>query len=218
MAEQIRQIAATVHGRYLIDDSGSSAAGLLVGFHGYAENAERHLEQLRRIPASGWALASVQALHPFYHSRTGDVAASWMTKLDREQAITDNIEYVSRVVSALERERGEAAHLVFAGFSQGAAMAYRAAAKSGRRSDGVIVLGGDVPPELKTGPLHVPRALVGRGVRDEWYTQEKMDEDCRLLLSAGVEIDALVFDGGHEWSDAFLAAAGRFLERVAAAR
>ena len=72
---------------------------LLIGFHGYAETAEVHLDALLKIRGiEKWTIASVQALHPFYTARTQQIVASWMTKLDREQAITDNIAYVRSVL------------------------------------------------------------------------------------------------------------------------
>ena len=50
-------------------------------------------------PAGIRAIA-VQALHSFYVPKTGEVVASWMTKLNRDEAIADNLEYVRRVVAA----------------------------------------------------------------------------------------------------------------------
>src|SRR6266568_7032936 len=120
-------IAAAVHGRYLVRRA-AAARGHLIGFHGYAENAERHLAELLRIPGAGdWTVAAVQALHPFYVNRTGEVVAGWMTSQDRELAIADNRAYVRSVIEALD-PRGP---LVLLGFSQGVAMAYRAADELG---------------------------------------------------------------------------------------
>ena len=211
----VKSISAGVHGHYLIDAGSSGASGLLVGFHGYGENAERHLQELRRIPAAGWRLASVQALHPFYIQKTGEVVASWMTKLDRERAIDDNLDYVRTVVLDIEREYGPAGRLVYLGFSQGAAMAYRAAAGGGRAS-GVIALAGDIPPELRNGSTRFPAVLVARGQDDTWYTDDVMSRDVEFLNSRRVPVETLTFDGGHEWTDAFRKAAGRFLQHVSA--
>src|SRR5207249_7184566 len=126
---QSRFIAAGVHGRYLMDaPAGPGPHPLLVVFHGYKENAEAHLEQLQRVPgAARFVLVAVQSLHLFY-SKSGDVVGSWMTRLGREHAIEDNVRYVGAVVAEVKRHLPAAGGLVYAGFSQGASMAYRAAA------------------------------------------------------------------------------------------
>ena len=212
-----RTLTTTTQGRYLL--RASDAAGphpLLVGFHGYGENAEVHLRQLERIPgASAWLVVAVQALHWFYDPTHQKVVASWMTKLGRDRAIADNLRYVGQVVSAIRAEHETTDRLIYAGFSQGASMAYRAAVGAGHLSHGLIVLGGDIPPEQReTAALDLPPTLVGRGERDEWFTQDKHDTDVALLASRGVSVDALTYDGGHEWTDAFRTAAGRMLAEV----
>ena len=113
-------------------------------------------------------------------------------------AIPDNLDYVTAVVAAVRREfRLRRTPIVFAGFSQGVAMAYRAAAQI--RCDGVIALAGDIPPDV-TQPL--PEVLIGRGSRDDWYTDEKVAADLARLKQLATHAEACVFDGGHEWTDA----------------
>ena len=127
---EAQQIATLVHGTYLIEPPTPPkpvhGAPLLVGFHGYGENAEESLAQMMQIPgvAGQWTVVAVQALHRFYRGRgSGTIAASWMTSQDRDRAIADNKDYVRSIVA----EFGTPRALVFLGFSQGAAMAYRAA-------------------------------------------------------------------------------------------
>lgn len=214
--KETRQIETLTHGSYLLETPAQvDGCPLLVGFHGYGENAERHLEELRRIPgASRWVLCAVQGLHLFYN-RTGEVIASWMTRSQRELAIQDNIRYVAGVVAAIKQELPVSESLVYLGFSQGAAMAYRAAAGSGHPCQGLVVLGGDVPPELEHRDLAgFPPVLLGRGSSEEWYDAAKMDHDVELLRKKGVDIHPLVFRGGHEWTNEFRAAAGEFLSQI----
>lgn len=213
-----RNIAATTHGRYLLLPASPPApAGLLVGFHGYAEGAESQLERLRAIPgADRWTLVSVQGLHRFYQRRTNEVIASWMTRQDRELAIADNLAYVEGVVDAATREIGrEPARLVLAAFSQGVAMGFRAATATARRVDGVIAVGGDVPPEIDAASLaRTQKALVCRGASDEWYTDTTFQHDVTRLRESGVTVHAVTFEGGHEWSEAVLKNAATFLREL----
>jgi len=207
-------IEAGVHGRYLIRPAEAEGpAPLLVGFHGYAETAEENLDQLIELPGLvHWHIVSIQGLHPFYRSRLGDLGASWMTRLDRELAIADNIRYVSSVLTRVKEQLTVAEPLVFVGFSQGTAMAYRAAAGAGHPGQGLIALGGDVPTEILEQDLSgFPRVLIGRGTEDKWYDAGKMERDVDLLATAGIEAETSVFEGGHEWTGEFYRAAGQFL-------
>ncbi|MGE5244444.1 MAG: alpha/beta hydrolase [Betaproteobacteria bacterium] len=211
----VRTPRVSVHGRYLVAAPPAGAGPLLVGFHGYAENAETQLARLQSIPgADRFVLVSVQGLHRFYRGRSNDVVvASWMTRQDRELVIADNLAYVRTVLDEVAAAHGRARPPVFVGFSQGAAMAFRAAA-SGLRTAGVIALGGDVPPELGRSALAaVPAALVGRGARDDWYTAATFGEDVRRLTEAGVRVTPFEFDGAHEWTPAFAGAVAEFLAR-----
>jgi predicted esterase len=214
---EVKHIPALIHGRYVLETpSQVDGAPLLVGFHGYGETAERHLEELRRIPgASRFALCAVQALHPFYN-RTGEVIASWMTRLDREQAILDNVRYIASVVAQVKQDLPVSERLVYLGFSQGAAMAYRAAAGAGHACQGLIVLGGDVPPEIERRDLTgFPPVLLGRGTSEQWYDAAKMEHDVELLRARKIDVRPCIFQGGHEWTDEFRAAAGEFLREAA---
>lgn len=207
----IRTIQTAAHGRYLVRvprEPGPWPA--VFGFHGYAEDAAIHMSALQRIPdISGWLLVAVQALHPFY-TKNDRVVASWMTRQDRELAIADNTRYAASVVAAVREEFRVTAPIAFAGFSQGGAMAYRAAADAG--GTGVIVLAADVPPDVTAG---LPPVLIGRGGSDTWYTEDQLAADLRRLRGMAVDVETCAFDGGHEWTDEFAAAAGRFLNRIA---
>ena len=211
---EARTIPARVHGRFLVRHSTSDRrTGLLVGCHGYAENAEAQLIELEKIRGVGeWTVVAVQALHPFYNSRTGDVVAGWMTKQDRELAIEDNIQYLSDLVREVRVGELLTAPLVYLGFSQGVAMAYRAAAGAGHLCHGVVAFAGDVPPELAEKELGAfPPVLLGRGDDDEWYGAEKLAADERFLKSRGVDCRIASFPGGHEWTDEFRDQVSRFL-------
>jgi predicted esterase len=229
----VYHIETPTSGRLLVraPDAGAPA-GVLVGFHGYAESADAQMERLAGIGATDqWLLVSVQALNRFYRGRSEETVASWMTRQDREVAIATNIIYVDRVIDWVRKEytldiadsaSGDATlkgtvPLLHAGFSQGTAMAFRAAVRGRWRSAGIVGAGGDVPPELLADPgTAFPPVLLVRGTKDEWYTQEKLDADVEALRARGVAVETFVFDGGHEWSgDASNAAAG-FVSRLSA--
>lgn len=208
----------SVHGRVLVERV-SDPIGMLVGFHGYAQLAEDMFEQLHQIPgADRWTRVSIQALHPFYTRGDSKVVASWMTRQDRDLAIADNIEYVQTAMNALRRDRMEHTGFspcVFVGFSQGAAMAYRAALRASLPAAGIVALAGDIPPDVKSDSSRPwPPVLVGVGDREEWYAGEKLESDVAFLRAHDVRHDLVRFTGGHEWTDEFRSAVAQFLRRV----
>ena len=210
-------IAARTHGRVLVRRPSSSPPWpALIGFHGYAMNAGQMIELLEQIPgADAWLLVSVQGLHRFYSRDQKTVVASWMTSEDRDAAIADNIRYVADVVDAV-KHAWPFDRLVYAGFSQGVAMAFRASIRGGHACDGVLALGGDIPPELLTDRLTAwPRVVLGRGDEDAQYRSETFERDASLLEKSGALAARATFAGGHEWSRAFCEAAGEFLALVA---
>ncbi len=212
----VHTIAVTTHGRYLVRPPAAGPARIaVVGFHGYGQRAQHLLDELEALPGSAaWLLVSVQGLHRFYERATQQVVAHWMTSEDRELAIADNIAYVDAVVAAVA-----AAHpferLVFVGFSQGTAMASRAAAHAGERCHGLVLLGGDVAPDVLASGARLPRTIIGRGMTDEYFSATRFAEDSEALEERGVLAAAIEFNGGHEFSPMFRAAAGALIQALA---
>lgn len=190
---------------------GQTPRGILAGFHGYMENAEIQLARLEQIPGSdGWTLVSIQALHRFYRGRSQEVVASWMTREDRETAIADNVRYVRAALVAVTG--GAPTRVIYTGFSQGVAMAFRAAVHAERAATGVIGVGGDIPPELLAdSSLTFPRVLLARGGADEWYTADKLATDVAALRGRGVDVEEFVYGGGHAWTSAVADAAAAWV-------
>ena len=200
------------HGRVLVRPPRAAAArGVMVGFHGYMENAAIQMKRLEEIPGTAaWTLVAIQGLHRFYKGRTEDVVASWMTREDRDDAIADNLAYVAAALELVPHDAST--KIVYAGFSQGVPMAFRAAVRGARTAAGVIGVGGDVPPELVADPAAAfPRVLLLRASRDEWYTAAKHDNDVAALTIRRVDLQVVAYDGTHEWNAAVGEAIAQFI-------
>ncbi len=213
----VRHIAATVHGRYLVKEPRRSSSGtrLMVGFHGYAENAEDQMARMERVAAGDvWLLCSIQALHPFYTRADGRIVAGWLTALDLPTAVHDNLQYIGSVRAALNDRYSIRPGMVFCGFSQGATMAYRAAADT----DGdvhIIAAAGGIPAEIgadRLGPL--TGVLIARGGRDRRYSEEAMLRDSGRLQDAGVRVSTVTFPGIHEWGEGLDPSVRAFLDSL----
>ncbi|HET7619829.1 MAG TPA: hypothetical protein VFK20_15085 [Vicinamibacterales bacterium] len=210
---RIETIEARVHGRYAVEEG--DPARVLAGFHGYGQNAGEMLDHLRTIAPAGWTIVSVQGLHRFYRPRSRITVASWMTREDRDLLIADTIAYVDAVIDAVAGP-ATLTRLVYCGFSQGVATAFRAAVRGRRRADAVIALGGDVPPELlEDHAAAFPRTLLARGRGDLVYGDVTLERDRAALDARGTIVETFTADGGHEWTDAFRARAAALLHDLA---
>jgi predicted esterase len=207
---QNHHIRVEVSGLYLVDaPEGAGPFPLLAGFHGYGQTAEDQMELLRRIPGSErYVCCSIEALHPFMNKK-GDPGASWMTRIDRELRIEENVGYVDAVLDAVRMDFPEGA-LVLHGFSQGAGMACRAALMGRHTVAGVMLLGGDIPPELDD-LRRMGRVQLARGESDRFYPMERFEADRAKLRDAGLLPDAVTFSGSHGPTGEYFAEAGRFL-------
>ena len=207
-----RSITTRTHGRILVQHGSGDA--VVLGFHGYYESADTQMARLRAIPDSdAWTLVSVQGLHRFYRGRSHDVVASWMTRQDRELAIADNVAYVDAVLDSV---KGAAwmGIVVCIGFSQGAAMAFRAATRARVPAAGIVAIGADLPPDVRDDDgVHVPPVLLMRGSRDELYTPAMFAADRAALAARATDVEAVTIDAAHDWTAEAARAAGHFLRR-----
>lgn len=217
----LRHAPATFHGRFLVDVPPAPAQPncWLVGFHGYAQSAQIFLPSLTQAPRSNaWLVTAVQAPHPFYTRGDRSIVANWMTREDRELAIADNIGYVDNVLDRLHAEFGAPRAIVFLGFSQGAAMAYRAALRGKRRAAALLSVCGDIPPDVRDTPRDSwPPLHMITGTRDEWYPPSRMADEAAIARAAGATVDTRAFEGGHEFSPEVVAKLGELLAQTESA-
>lgn len=211
----VHAVPTMTHGRVLVQEARAAARrGVLVGFHGYMESAKIQMDRLQAIPdAAAWTLVSIQGLHRFYRGRSEDVVASWMTREDRELAIADNLAYVAAALEQVPHD--PSTRVVYTGFSQGVAMAFRAGLRGTLPAAAIVAVGGDVPPELVEDPsLRFPTVLFARGSQDEWLTEPRFEKDVAALRSRAAAVEPLVYDGAHEWNPVVSDAIGAFLSRI----
>jgi predicted esterase len=218
-AVTVLSVRTEVHGRVLVRPAADPTA-VVVGFHGYAEDAATHLERLTAMPgAQAWTCVAVQGLNRFYRGRTQETVAGWMTREDRELAIADNIAYVDRAIDQIARELpdsisqgGRRVPLACVGFSQGVAMAFRAGLRGRAKADAIVGVGGDVPPELiADGSLAFPRVLLIRGSGDDWYTAAKLTNDESALAGRALSVQAETIEARHEWTPEISKVIARFI-------
>ena len=210
-AMRAHTIKTSVRGKYLLRlPAHSGPAPLLAGFHGYGQTAEDEFNLLCAIPGSErWLCCSIEALHSIC-TPAGHPGASWMNSHDREHQIEENVRYVDAVIERIRALYAVSDSLSFHGYSQGTGMASRAALLGRHRAESLMLLGGDIPPEL-TVSGGMGRVHLARGNRDRLYSKDRHERDAARLREGEVPVVVSEFLGGHRVNEAYLKAAGEFL-------
>jgi predicted esterase len=185
---------------YVLLEKDDRVDAILVGFHGYGESPERTMEALRQVDVPNLLRVAPMGQHHFY-DRHGNVVASWMTRFERDHQIEQQLGYVSSLHEAL-RARYPGVPLFVLGFSQGTAIAYRAAVLAGLTAGRIFCLAGDMPPEVRrvlgTKPP-VPVTLLW-GKQDRVVDPSAMEADLHDLVDHGWPAELHVVPGGHEYA------------------
>jgi predicted esterase len=173
--------------------------------HGYAQLARYFVRPFEAIADASRLIVAPEALNRFYFERTPSepahrarVAATWMTREDRDHEIDDYISYLDRLAEHVLSDVGSPAITVL-GFSQGAATASRWAARGQTRIRRLILWGSSLAHEL------VPAAdlfrgadlTIALGTADPYLSKSRIAAELERLSAAGLQHTLLCYEGGH---------------------
>lgn len=189
--------------RYFTLGPETGARDVWILCHGYGQLAARFLERFRALESRDRLLVAPEALSRFYLTESPAerrVGASWMTREDRLQEITDYLAYLDAVHSAVVPA---GARVTVLGFSQGCATACRWVAMGSAPVARLIVWGGEVPPDLElTGRngdrLRAVRPTLVYGTQDAYFTPKIVAATESRLRQHDIPCDMVSFAGGHE--------------------
>jgi len=174
---------------------GEAAAEAWVVLHGYGQLASRFLRGFESLATPARLLVAPEGLSRFYlDAGTGRVGASWMTKEDRAAEMEDYLRYLDKVRTELIPP----VPLTVLGFSQGVATAARWAVATSPSPVRLICWGGLVPEEIAGSSLRGVRLTLVVGEEEEWAPPAAVEAQAVALRKAGMEVDVIRFDGGHE--------------------
>jgi predicted esterase len=192
---QVRRTA-----RYHVLGDPTKARAIWIVLHGYGQLARYFLTKFEGLE-EGVAIAAPEALNRFYldeaHNRVG---ATWMTREDRENEITDQLGYLDALVKELRGERTDVPIHVL-GFSQGVATACRWSLLGKTKMDRMVLWAGSLPPEptfaeLRTAWAHLTVEVV-LGSEDPFAGEKESQATTARLEAAGVQYRLHRFTGGH---------------------
>lgn len=182
----------------------ADAAEVWIVCHGYAQLARYFLRSFAPLDDGTRHIVAPEALNRYYYEtapgvHTGDarIAATWMTREDRDHEIDDYIAYLDLLATHVARR--DTHRIIALGFSQGAATVSRWAARGSTRIDHVILWGSPLPPELDPSPtlLRGASLTIAIGESDDQIPHGEIERQDRRLRNAGMTYNLARYAGGH---------------------
>ena len=170
-------------------------------FHGYGQLGEYFIRHFNSLNPDENAIIALEGLSRFYvEGLSGRVGASWMTKENREEEVTDQWVYINAVLQDCGIDITDQ-RLVILGFSQGTATAIRWMAKHHIRAKQLVIWAGQWPHDVA---LHDMQPLLTNtkidfciGTQDEFITPSHVEERMEELKKFLPQLDVHWFDGKH---------------------
>lgn len=200
---------------YLLGGLSPDTEELWVACHGYAQLARFFARPFAGIVSTERAVVVPEALNRYYfesapgvHGPDARVAATWMTREDREHEIADYIEYLDILVEHVVGDVAPDVRVTAFGFSQGCATVSRWAARGRTRVQRVVLWGSGLPPELEPSPALFRGAelVIAIGNQDEHVSDAAVRRQEARLRDGGMPYRVVRYPGGHRVDGNALAA------------
>jgi predicted esterase len=189
--------------RYYTLGGGGEVRELWVVLHGFGQLAGKFIRDFAAAASDQRLVVAPEALSRYYTDHASrKVGATWMTSEDRLAEIADYVRYLDLVVDELRATLApRAERLEVHAFSQGTATACRWVALGRLQPDRLVLWAGGVPPDLDLSVHGAALSNAGLtvvvGDRDEFISEEAVQDQAARLEAAGVRFDLRRFSGGH---------------------
>ncbi|MFZ1323230.1 MAG: hypothetical protein WAT71_16860 [Ignavibacteria bacterium] len=208
MEIKTRTIVVQKSARYSLKlpDSGKADTVWLL-IHGYAQLASDFLSEFEFIKNENHLLIAPEGLSKFYFRNK--IGASWMTKEDRENEISDYINYLNLLMEKIKTEYDlKDATFNLLGFSQGVHTAVRFFIKGEYIFNNLILCSSDFPKDADfiklQEKLNKSKMYFIHGTSDSAISNERFDESTKLLSQNKIEFEDKSFEGDHVLNKKFL--------------
>ena len=174
-------------------------------FHGYGMRSDEFIKEFDCIADSQTLIVAPEGMHRFYARGTrGKIASSWTTSDLREEDISNTMLFLNSILDELQGQGiSKEVSLGVLGFSQGAPTAVRWAMQAQVKIAELVVWGSDLPKDVLTSMVALKKLNESNvkliiGSKDEYISEEKVDELIMDLHDSGVDFDFHTFEGTHE--------------------
>lgn len=196
---ECRHIQTTKTARYFtLGELNENTREVWIVLHGYAQLASDFIRQFEALENPSRFIVAPEGLNRFYAKGFGGKpVATWMTSEDREQEISDYVNYLETLFASLNLR--EQVKVVVLGFSQGVATASRFIHHTKKPVSAFVIYSGELAAELTNPVPDTIRSLsitYITGKNDPFITPEKHAAVYELMHRLNARI--IEFDGGHE--------------------
>ena len=200
-----KQISISKTGKYSqIGKCSKKINNVWIVLHGYGMLSEYFVKKFECIINETTLVIAPEATNRFYLANNYKrVGASWMTKLDREQEISDNILFLDKLFSIIKKEIGhDNFKLNTLGFSQGGPALVRWLMSNKLNTNSLILWGSDIPKDSlvienksRWNSMNI-KIVIGKN--DEYINEEKKQEFVGVVKSYGLKYELIEYEGSHK--------------------
>ena len=172
--------------------------------HGYGMLSEFFIKKFECILNEKTVVIAPEGSNRFYldnnYSRVG---ASWMTKVDKEKDIEDNISFIETLYTKIVDDIGHNNFkLKTLGFSQGGATLVRWIMSNSIKVDSLILWGSDIPQDCLTNQNKSRWSSINIkiviGKKDEYISDENKKKVIDAVNAYGLSYKLIEYDGPHK--------------------
>ena len=178
---------------------GSEASELWIVLHGYGQRGEHFIRHFRELTGPDRRVVAPEGLSRFYLDDDYEkVGASWMTRLDREDEVDDQLDWLDAVAREID---AASRRVTLFGFSQGAPTAGRWLLRRKIAAERLICWGAGLPHDVDLATVRRVfdqvrlEFVVGR--EDEFLTTERIARERGRMDAAQLRYQWHEYEGNH---------------------
>ncbi|SHO63835.1 alpha/beta hydrolase [Algoriphagus zhangzhouensis] len=172
-------------------------------FHGYGHLAEFFIRKFNPFFSSERLFIAPEGTNYAYlQNFQGRVGANWMTKHERETAISNNHRFLDGLMESILQSYSILPKINILGFSQGAATATRWASRWTEKVEHLVLWAGGFAHDLELmeakEKFSLTKFTIVLGNQDSMITQESLEKQGELVKNLEKTVEIIHFEGGHE--------------------
>lgn len=173
---------------------------LIFVVHGYAQLAKDFIKEFEFLDNDETLIIAPEGLSKFYSK--GVIAASWMTKEDRDNEIDDYLFYLEGIATQiLTHLANEPEQIIILGFSQGVHTATRFAVCTEMNVHKLVLCSSDFPQDTDFESMREKNKSMKVyylfGDKDRNIRVENFEKSIALLEENKIQFEKIIFDGEH---------------------